>query len=158
MKGRPHDNTYFMTVTVWCIAGVFLLILLYTIVVVIVVFSFCVGCLLCVCSFVCCVSFDRCVILCDVCYLCLTVVPLPPGENPFAVKIIIIIIMRRAAGKPGYWSPRIRSFPRQPISEAIAQQYKTVSRQRRETHLGNNWMEAIAIQRIVEAFPSQPWK
>jgi hypothetical protein len=38
-----------------------------------------------VCSFVYCVSFDRCVILCDVC--CLSVVPLPPGENPFAVKI-----------------------------------------------------------------------
>jgi hypothetical protein len=45
--------------------------------------------------FVYCVSFDRCVILYDVCYfcmmcvicvLCLIVVPLPPGENPFAVK------------------------------------------------------------------------
>jgi hypothetical protein len=32
-----------------------------------------------------CVSFDRCVILCDV--LWLIVVPLPPGENPFEVKI-----------------------------------------------------------------------
>jgi hypothetical protein len=43
------------------------------------------------CSFVCCVSFDRCVILGDVCYLCvLIVVPLPPGENPFSVKIKII--------------------------------------------------------------------
>jgi hypothetical protein len=31
----------------------------------IIVFLFLVGC-----SFVCCVSFDRCVILCDVCYLC----------------------------------------------------------------------------------------
>jgi hypothetical protein len=43
----------------------------------------------CVCSFVYCVSFDRSVILCDVCYcvLCLFVVPLPPGKNPFAVKI-----------------------------------------------------------------------
>jgi hypothetical protein len=64
------------------------------IVVVIVVFSFCVECSLCV-YFVYCVSFDRCVILYDVCYfcmmcviyvLCLIVVPLPPGENPFAVK------------------------------------------------------------------------
>jgi hypothetical protein len=45
--------------------------------------------------FVYCVSFGRCVILYDVCYfcmicvicvLCLIVVPLPPGENPFAVK------------------------------------------------------------------------
>jgi hypothetical protein len=35
------------------------------IVVLIVVFSFGVGCLLCVCIFVYCVSFDRCVILCD---------------------------------------------------------------------------------------------
>jgi hypothetical protein len=43
--------------------------LILGIVVVIVVFSFCVGCSLCV-SFVYCVSFDRCVILYDVCYLC----------------------------------------------------------------------------------------
>jgi hypothetical protein len=63
-------------------------------VVVIVEFSYCVGCSLCG-YFVYCVSFDRCVILYDVCYfcmmcvicvLCLIVVPLPPGENPFAVK------------------------------------------------------------------------
>jgi hypothetical protein len=40
-----------------------------------------------VCSFVCCVLFDRCVILCDVCCLCVIVVPVPRGENPFAVKI-----------------------------------------------------------------------
>jgi hypothetical protein len=39
------------------------------IVVVIVVFLFCVGCSLCV-YFVYSVSFDRCVILYDVCYLC----------------------------------------------------------------------------------------
>jgi hypothetical protein len=65
---------------------------------VIVVFSYCVGCSLCV-YFVYCVSFDRCVILYDVCYfcmvcvicvLCLIVVPLPPGEKPFAVKYIYI--------------------------------------------------------------------
>jgi hypothetical protein len=70
------------------------------IVVVIVVFSFCVGCSLCG-YFVYCVSFDRCVILYDVCYfcmacvicvLCLIVVPLPPGENPFAVKYKYIYI------------------------------------------------------------------
>jgi hypothetical protein len=38
---------------------------------------------------VCCVLFDRGVILCDVCIclLCLIVLPLPPGKNPFAVKI-----------------------------------------------------------------------
>jgi hypothetical protein len=45
--------------------------------------------------FVYCVSFDRCVILYGVCYfcmmcvicvLCLIILPLPPGENPFAVK------------------------------------------------------------------------
>jgi hypothetical protein len=29
-------------------------------------------------------------VMCVVCVLCLIVVPLPPGENPFAVKIIII--------------------------------------------------------------------
>jgi hypothetical protein len=39
------------------------------IVVVIVVFSFCVGCSLCV-YFVYCVSFDRCVILYDVLFVC----------------------------------------------------------------------------------------
>jgi hypothetical protein len=71
------------------------------IVIVIVVFSFCVGCSLCV-YFVYCVSFDRCVILYDMCYfcmmcvicvLCLIVVPLPPGENPFAVKYRYIIYL-----------------------------------------------------------------
>jgi hypothetical protein len=40
------------------------------IVVVIVVFSFCVGCSLFVYFFMYCVSFDPCVILYDVCYLC----------------------------------------------------------------------------------------
>jgi hypothetical protein len=44
-------------------------------VVVIVVFSFCIVVLFCV--------------MCVVCVLCLIVVPLPPGENPFAVKINI---------------------------------------------------------------------
>jgi hypothetical protein len=81
MMERTYDNTYFMTV---------LLILIYIIVVVIVVFSFCAGCLLCVCSFVCCVSFDRCVILFEVCCLRVVsycIVPLPPGENPFEVKM-----------------------------------------------------------------------
>jgi hypothetical protein len=38
-------------------------------IVVVIVFSFCVGCSVCV-YFVYCVSFDRCVILYDVCYLC----------------------------------------------------------------------------------------
>jgi hypothetical protein len=70
------------------------------IVVVIVVFSFCLGCSLCV-YFVYCVSFGRCVILYDVCYVCMMcvicvlrfiVVPLPPGKNPFAVKYIYIYI------------------------------------------------------------------
>jgi hypothetical protein len=73
------------------------------IVVVIVVFSFCVGCSLCV-YFVYCVSFDRYVILYDVCYscmmcviceLCLIVVPLPPGENPFAIKYKYIYTCRQ---------------------------------------------------------------
>jgi hypothetical protein len=55
---------------------------------VIVVFSFYVGCLLyvlfCVLCFV-----DRCVILCDcvITVLCLNVVPLALGENPYAVNI-----------------------------------------------------------------------
>jgi hypothetical protein len=30
-------------------------------------------------------------VMCVICVLCLIVVPLPPGETPFAVKIIIII-------------------------------------------------------------------
>jgi hypothetical protein len=42
---------------------------LVIVVVVVIVFLFCVGCSLCV-YFVYCVSFDRCVILYDVCYLC----------------------------------------------------------------------------------------
>jgi hypothetical protein len=41
-------------------------------------------CPLCVCSFVSCVSFEPGVLFC---VLCLIVVPLPPGKNPFAVKI-----------------------------------------------------------------------
>jgi hypothetical protein len=47
-----------------------------------IVVLFCVMCVVCV--------------LCLVCMLCLIVVPLPPGENPFAVKInnkIIIIYL-----------------------------------------------------------------
>jgi hypothetical protein len=30
-------------------------------------------------------------VMCVVCVLCLIVVPLPPGENPFAVKINIYL-------------------------------------------------------------------
>jgi hypothetical protein len=33
-------------------------------------------------------------VMCVVCVLCLIVVPLPPGENPFAVKISIYIRSR----------------------------------------------------------------
>jgi hypothetical protein len=40
------------------------------------------------CNFVCCVLFECGVLFC---VLCLIVVPLPLGTNPFAVKIIIII-------------------------------------------------------------------
>jgi hypothetical protein len=36
------------------------------------------------CSFVCCVLFERGVLFC---VLCLIVVPLPPGETPFAVQL-----------------------------------------------------------------------
>jgi hypothetical protein len=39
---------------------------------------------------VCCVLFDRGIlfcVMCDICVLCLIVVPLPPGRNPFTVKI-----------------------------------------------------------------------
>jgi hypothetical protein len=39
---------------------------------------------------VCCVLFERGVlfyVMCVICVLCLIVVPLPPGENPFVVKI-----------------------------------------------------------------------
>jgi hypothetical protein len=48
VKGRTQDNAYFMTATFYFIARLFLLTLFYIIAVVIVVFSFCVGCLLCV--------------------------------------------------------------------------------------------------------------
>jgi hypothetical protein len=41
-------------------------------------------CLSAVSYFVCCVLFECGVLFC---VLCLTVVPLPPGANPFAVKI-----------------------------------------------------------------------
>jgi hypothetical protein len=34
-------------------------------------------------------------VMCVVCVLCLIVVPLPPGENPFAVKINIISLENR---------------------------------------------------------------
>jgi hypothetical protein len=42
----------------------------------------------CLCSCVCCAVFERGVLCCVV---CLIAVPLPPGESPFAVQIIIII-------------------------------------------------------------------
>jgi hypothetical protein len=52
------------------------------------VFSFFVGCLVCI---ILCTMFRLIVVLfcvkCAVFMLRLTVVPLPPGENPFAVKI-----------------------------------------------------------------------
>jgi hypothetical protein len=41
-------------------------------------------CLSAVCNFVCCVLFECGVLFC---VLCVIVVPLPPGTNPFAVKI-----------------------------------------------------------------------
>jgi hypothetical protein len=51
----------------------------------------CVCCVLyCLCSFVCCVLFECGVLFCVMCVirvLRLIVVPLPPGKNPFAVKI-----------------------------------------------------------------------
>jgi hypothetical protein len=55
---------------------------------VIVVFSFCVGFLLCmnICDVFRLIVVLFCV-MCVVCVLCLTVVPLTPGENQFAVKI-----------------------------------------------------------------------
>jgi hypothetical protein len=77
-----------------CNCGIFILcrVFILYIVVIIVVFSFCVGCSLCV--FLCTV-FRLIVVLfcvmCVVCVLCLIVVPLPPDENPFAVKIYIYI-------------------------------------------------------------------
>jgi hypothetical protein len=49
----------------------------------------------CICVY--CVSFDRVLfcVMCVVCVLCLIVVPLPPGENPFTVKINIGEIRHR---------------------------------------------------------------
>jgi hypothetical protein len=60
------------------------------IVVVIVVFLFCVGCLLCVYFCVLCFVWWLCYFVW--CVLCLIVVPLPPGENPFAVETNIYLI------------------------------------------------------------------
>jgi flagellar biosynthesis component FlhA len=60
-----------------------------------------------VCSFVYCVSIDR-VLFCVmsvICVLCLIVVPLPPGENSFAVKINIYLCIY--TGSP----ESIRDFP-----------------------------------------------
>jgi hypothetical protein len=44
---------------------------------------------------VCCVLFERGALFCVMCIfvLCVIVVPLPPGKNPFVVQIIIIIII-----------------------------------------------------------------
>jgi hypothetical protein len=42
------------------------------------------------CTVFCLIVVLFCVIVC-VCVLCLIVVPLPPGENPFAVKINIYL-------------------------------------------------------------------
>jgi hypothetical protein len=56
-------------------------------------YSLCVVCPL-LCSFMYCVLFERGVlfcVMCVICVLCLIVVPLPPGKDPFIVKIIIII-------------------------------------------------------------------
>jgi hypothetical protein len=53
-----------------------------------------------VCPIVCvvCVVFRLSVglfcVMCVTCVLCLILAPLPPGKNPFAVKIIIIIIIK----------------------------------------------------------------
>jgi hypothetical protein len=48
------------------------------------VFIVCRMCLLLLCSFVCCDLFERGGLFC---VLCLIVLPLRPGKNPFAVKI-----------------------------------------------------------------------
>jgi hypothetical protein len=63
-------------------------------IVIVIVFSFCVGCSLCVflCTVFRLIAVLFCV-MCVVCMLCLIVVPLPPGENPFAVKINIYDFM-----------------------------------------------------------------
>jgi hypothetical protein len=34
-------------------------------------------------------------VMCVICVLCLIVVPLPPGNNQYGIKIIIIIIIDR---------------------------------------------------------------
>jgi hypothetical protein len=85
MKRRTHDITHFITVTLYCIACLFLLILLYIIVVVIVVF------ILCMVFIVLCAVFRLILVLFYVvrviCVVWLIVVPLPPGKSSFAVKI-----------------------------------------------------------------------
>jgi hypothetical protein len=74
-----------------CNCSIFILcrVFIVCIVVVIVVFSFCVGCSLCV--YFCVLYFVWSLCYFVWCVLCLIVVPLPPGENPFAVKINIYL-------------------------------------------------------------------
>jgi hypothetical protein len=62
------------------------------IVVVTVVFSFCVGCSLCMYFCVLCFVWSLCYFVW--CVLCLIVVPPLPGENPFAVKISVYLPTR----------------------------------------------------------------
>jgi hypothetical protein len=53
-------------------------------------YSFCVVCPLCLCSFVCCVLFECGMLFCVMCVICvlrLILVSLSPGKTPFAVKI-----------------------------------------------------------------------
>jgi uncharacterized membrane protein len=83
MKGRTDDSTYFMTATVQLEHDYF--------------YEYSCDC----CIFILCSVFIVCVVLCTVfrlivmlfcvicvvCVLCPIVVPLPPGENSFAVKI-----------------------------------------------------------------------
>jgi hypothetical protein len=51
-------------------------------------------------------SFECCVILCDmgICVLCLIVVPLPQGKNPFAVQLHNNNKERMEPGRPPLWS------------------------------------------------------
>jgi hypothetical protein len=62
-----------------------------------------------VCIFVYCVSLivGFFCVMCVVCVLCLIVVPLPPGENPFAVKINIIPCSHNISRRRGELMDRI---------------------------------------------------
>jgi magnesium-transporting ATPase (P-type) len=82
---RSLHNEEFVVVIVLVLVIVFLVA-----VIVFALYSLCCVSFNCLCSFLWYVLFERGVlfcVMCVICVLCLIAVPLPPFENPFAVKI-----------------------------------------------------------------------